>query len=302
MYRNTTILLFLTCLASIFVSQPSVSQSHISIKYADSLLVRASDADRAATFLESLEKQASTEKQKCAIHWRMARVLTVKGEETTDKNLRKAFYQKGTEYASAAVREDPSEPQGYMWHCACIGRECQMKPLLKQAAAVPVMMKDLTFILDTLERTSLSEAWQAMAEIYFHHPFKSTDSAINFMRQALRTIPDEELRLSSYLFMAEMLYERNWSAERRSESITRNASRYGQSDSNVENCSYLDGMLGPDHIPVWSARPSGSISDREEASDIIGYAIRLYKKTSDHSPADKKDYNKLTAAAASFNK
>jgi len=302
MYRNSNILLFLACLTAVLVSQPAVSQSHISIKYADSLLVYASDADGAATILEVLEKQASTEKQRCAIHWRMARVMTVKGEEATDKDVRKAFYQKGTEYASAAVREDPSEPQGYMWHCACIGRVYQMKPLIKQAAVVPIIMGDLTCIIDTIGAVTCSEAWQALAETYFRHPFKPTESAVNFMRQALRTIPDEELRLSSYLFMAEILYERNWSAEKRSECITRNASRYGRSASNVENYSYMDGMLGPDHIPVWSAQPLGSVSDREEASDIIGYAIRLYEKASVHSPADNKDYYKLTAAAASFNK
>lgn len=302
MNRNRIVLFLLVLMASALVCIPAASQNDISIHIADSLLTWASEPDSAEAMLKILEDRSSTDEQKCDIHWRMARVLTVKGESSTDPETRKAFYTQGYEYASAAIREDSFDPQGYMWHSACIGRIYQMKTLIKQAAVVPIIMGDLTCIIDTIGAVTCSEAWQGLSELYYRHPFKSDDCAINFMRQSLRTVPDNELRLSSYLFMVKMLHERNLSAGKRTDVIISNATRYRKSSTDMERYSFLDGKLGPSHIPAWSSLPLGSLSDREEAMDILNYAIKLYDNAAVHSPADDEDYISLKAALSSFKK
>jgi len=115
---------------------------------------------------------------------------------------------KGEEYATEAIKMDPENPGGYMWHCACIGTECKKQSVIEQAKAVPIMLKDLDTILETLHRTDYSEAWQAKAEIYYHHPFKSNDVAIECMYKAIATIPSDEIRISSSLLLAQMLKDR----------------------------------------------------------------------------------------------
>jgi len=157
------------------------------------------DADYMAcrTVLDSLYGESKTDKEKAEVLWRIARVCLVSGKLSD-----------GRKYAEQAMESDPKNPCGYMWHCACVGTECKSKPLFEQAKAVPIMLNDLDTILEKLHCTDYSEAWQAKAEIYYHHPFKSNASAIEFMRKAIATIPADEIRISSSLFLAEILKDK----------------------------------------------------------------------------------------------
>ena len=183
-----------------------------------------------------------------------------------------------------------------MWHCANVGRKCQTYSVMDQAAAVPVMTKDLTAILDKFGNTGYSEAWQALSELYYHHPFKSTESAVNYARKAATCIPAGELRISTYTYLAQILYERGWSARKRIASAAENAVEFNKEyDSNMEKYSYFDGALT--YMP-WSLKPFAQMSDKEEAAVIVSYAKGLYNSCKDLTPVDKKDYKALEELSA----
>ena len=196
------------------------------------------------------------------------------------------------------MKLDPSNEKCYLWHCANLGRSLQTRPMMEQASAVPLLLSDLTTILDKLGKTSYSEAWQALAEIYYNHPFKSNDAAINFTRRAVACIPKGELRLSTYLSLAKMLQKRDWSASKRLSAIESNQDKFEKGKaSNIERYSCYDGHYGPGGTAPWSSRALSQLSDREEAAAIVSYALRRYQLSSAHTPVDKEDYRQLQAFA-----
>ena len=229
----------------------------LDFKQADFLCRRGegSDYTDCVKLLEAMLPDAASGHQKAEVLWRLSKMSVILGQaEKSDSGKRQVFGQ-GIKYAEEAIREDPKNPQCYMWHCANIGRECQTHNLMEQAASVKPMMADLTMILDKLGHKECSEAWQALAEIYYNHPFKSNDDAIKFATNAVNNIPKDELRLSTYSFLAKMLWERNNSARKR----------------------------------------GSDISDREEAAQLVTKAMKLYENSTSLTSVDKADYKDLVA-------
>lgn len=242
--------------------------------------------------LEVMLEEASTAEQRAEVLWRLSRSYLMLGELEEDKEGKRIYFNKGIDYASQGIEEDPTNIQCYMWHCANVGRECQTHSLMDQAAAVPVMTEDLTKILDELDHPEFSEAWQALSEMYYHHPFKSNESAINFARMAACNIPNDELRLSTYIYFANLLIERDWSEKKRQSMAEGNRKKFEQEkDSNIEKYSNLDGS---DIKMPWSGKVSYEGTDIQEAKAILDFAKKLYDNTTiEKSPIDKKDYEVL---------
>lgn len=282
-----------------FVVAASSSWS-LDFRKVDSMLGNGQIAE-SQKLLEEMLPQAKSSSEKAEVLWRLARGCVAKGQLEKTKDGKKAVFGQGIEYAAGAIEADPNNPQCYMWHCANVGRECQTKPLLEQASAVPVMTKDLTYILDDLKLVKCSEAWQALAEIYFNHPMKSNDAAANFTRTALASIPSGELRLSTYALLAEILSKRGWTAEKRAAAFDAEKAKFAQTSKTITKYSYFSGSLGSSHVPAWSSKPLGSMSDREEAKALVDYAIGLYDKSSRHTSTDKDDYKTLTALRDKLN-
>ena len=248
--------------------------------------------------LETLLTQADSDKEKAQVLWRLSRVTLLEGEAVQGKEARRSVFDKGADYAQKGMKLDPSNEKCYLWHCANLGRSLQTRPMMEQASAVPLLLSDLTTILDKLGKTSYSEAWQALAEIYYNHPFKSNDAAINFTRRAVACIPKGELRLSTYLSLAKMLHKRDWSASKRLSAIESNQDKFEKGKaSNIERYSCYDGHYGPGGTAPWSSRALSQLSDREEAAAIVSYALRRYQRASAHTPVDKEDYRQLQAFA-----
>lgn len=229
--------------------------------------------------------------EKAEVYWRLSRVSLMMGEQEQTKSAKRAHYAKGMEYAENGIKEDAGSKECYMWHCANIGRECQTRNIMEQASSVPKMMKDLTMILDKLGKVDYSEAWQALSELYYHHPLKSDDAAISFARKAATCIPSDELRISTYTYLAEILYKRNNSAGKRASEAAENIPAFRNTNSsNIEKYSYFNGTQ--EYMP-WSIKSYSSLSDREEAAAILSYARGVYTSCSNPTPLDKADYKKL---------
>lgn len=289
--------------ACILVSLVFVSSSAanaLDFKQVDALLTSSANYSECQTTLESFLPQAADGKEKAEVLWRLSRLYFVRGQYQSTKSGRRELFGKGVEYASEAIKADPSNPECYMWHSANVGRECQTHSMMEQAAAVPVLMDDMSAILDKLGRTDYSAAWQALAEIYYNHPFKSNDAAINFERKAAATVPSGETRISTFTLLARMLHERGWSASKRKEQMTRNSSLYSKSyKSNIEKYSYYDGSLGQSNKPVWSDKALGEMSDADEARAIAAYAESLYNR-SNKTNIDKADFRELSELTDSW--
>ena len=242
------------------------------------------------TLLEMLP-QAENGKERADVLWRLARVNYMIGDAQTDKMARRERFSKGIEYAEQGCRENPRDKQCYMWHCANVGRECQTHPLMEQAAAVPAMTQDLTRILNDLD-PKMSEAWQALAEIYYHHPLKSKESGINYARTAAMNAPKGEPRIITYTYLASLLYDRNWSAKKRASQAADHASKLAKlaGGTNIDRYAFADGMKQP--LP-WSSKTLGELSDREEARLILAYAESRYKAVGNPAKAERDEYNKL---------
>jgi len=241
--------------------------------------------------LEEMLPQAAPGAEKAEVLWRLSRIALMQGEQAADKKAKRELHNQGIRYAQEGIQEDPKNEQCYMWHCANVGRECMTHGLADQAKAVPAMQKDLTTILDVLGRVRCSEAWQGLSELYWKHPFKSKESAMNFARRAAYTIPSDELRLSTYLYLAQLLEERDWSADKRAAQAAAHNSKYsGKAKSNIDKYAVYDGS--DDQMP-WLKGAIGEVSDEEEAEALIQYALSRYKACKDLSPVDKKDFEAI---------
>lgn len=273
-----SILMAITCFASVDFTK------------ADALFTSTKFAESKEELI-SLLNTAAPGVEKASVLWRLSRICVILGQDETTKEGKREVFGKGIQYAEQAIKENPKEAQAYMWHSANVGRECQTRSMMEQAKKVSVMMNDLTMILDKLGRKDCSEAWQALAEIYYNHPFKSTDAAANFTRQAALTIPQGELRLSTYALLAKILMERGWTAEKRQSEAAKNNSKFNVSSiSNIDKYTYLDGSLSKGTTPAWSNKPYIQLSDKEEASDILNYSTKLYTNTQNKNSVMEKDY------------
>lgn len=229
--------------------------------------------------------------EKGEIYWRISRSYLMLGELSKEKLTKRDYFNKGIESAEKGFEVDPSNPHCYMWHCANIGRECQTHSLMEQAISVPIMMTDLQMIIDILDKVDYSPAWQALSELYYHHPFKSDDSAINFARKAALDIPQGELQLSTYLYFAKILLDRDYSQKKRASQASSNESKFLKSyDSMIDKYSYLDGA---NLVMPWNGKKVSEVSDHQEAVDILKYASSLYEATSNPSPVDTRDYQEI---------
>ena len=279
----------LISLLSIFVAFSSFAQ--VSLSEADKML---SDENRYSECLSALEKtvpSVTDTKQQAEYYWRMALACVLIGEKQPDKASMQAVFGKGIGYADKAIAADPSNHLGYMWHCANVGRECQTHSLPEQVKALPKMNSDLETILNKLGRTDCFEAWQALAEIYYNHPFKSNDTAINYTRKSVDVLPGGVMPLYLYSFLAKMIYERGWNASKRQSDLAKKELKAkGSFKTNIDACEYYEGTLGASHVPVWSGgRTLGEMTDREEAEAIINYAIASYEASKVKSTANDRE-------------
>ena len=242
------------------------------------------------TLLEMLP-QAENSAEKASVLWRLARVNYMLADAQTDKMKRREIFNQGISYADQGIQENPRDALCYMWHCANTGGECQTHSFMEQAKAVPAMTKDLTKILNSLN-PRMSEAWQALAQLYHEHPMKSNDSALNYARTAASTAPAAEPRVTTFLYLAKLLYERNWSADKRAAQIADHSARLEKMNgsTNIDRFALSDGM---NQARPWTSKALGEISDREEALAVAEYAVLRYRGCPNPAAAERQEFQAL---------
>jgi hypothetical protein len=257
---------------------------------ADNLFSHKADYKACLAELQTMLPAASDNNEKAEVCWRLARVYLLLGDAASDKETKQSLYAEGMAAANEGIAANPSSYQCYMWRSANRGRDCQMRPLPQQAAASSQILSDLEQILDRLGKTAYSEAWEALSQLYIAHPLKSDDAGISYAYRAALTIPKDEIRISTLMWLATVLYDRDDDADDRAKTIKANREKFAASaKSNTAKYAYYEGNAT---LP-WLTSSSAQLSDREEARAILRYAESKYNAKVDKTPVDRQDYTEL---------
>lgn len=257
---------------------------------ADYMFSHKADYKACLDELQTMLPAAADNKEKAEVCWRLSRVYLMLGDAADDKDAKRSLYAKGIAAADAGISANTSSYKCFMWRSANRGRDCQTRPLPQQAAASGQILDDLERILNQLGRTDYSEAWEALSQVYIAHPLKSDDAGISYAYRAALTIPKDELRLSTLMWLASLLYDRNDDADDREKDSKDNRDKFAApAKTNTAKYAYYEGNAS---LP-WLSSSSAQLSDREEAKAIIRYAESKYNACADKTPVDKQDYAEL---------
>lgn len=259
-----------------------VSALAIDLQHEDYLLGQGLPYGELLGRLEDALNTTSNRKEKSEICWRMSRIAMLAGDELDkkDKEGRRQWFDKGADYAMLGLEYDPQQYRNYMWHSANIGRRGQTGSIFDQAATVKPILADVSAIIDKLGILDYSEPWQTLAEVYYQHPAKSTDQAVSFARMALATVPEGEVRLPTYLLLAEILRKRGWTVTERTQNLQEMKKEFESAHkTNIEKYAYYEGSP---EVEIDTA-----ITDRQEAKQLLIEAKKLYMKANNRASANE---------------
>ena len=248
--------------------------------------------------LQTMLKGADNAGEKAEVLWRLSRVCVDLGDalDEKDKTGRFAFYTEGEDYALKSIEAKPNY-QAYLWKCANIGRYGQTKGVMDSLGKVKPMKADLRVITDEFNVLDSSEAWYTLGVLNDAVPGifgGDSDAAISYMRIACETIPARYIYGGTYKALAEMLYKRNWSADKRAKEIAKMQKNWEkEKKSNFDKYAYYEGAKGADAMPIWTKTKLSGMSDRQEALVILQYAQAVYKSRSGHTAGDDKNYAEI---------
>ena len=257
--------------------------------------------------LQTMLKEAKTDGEKAQVLWRLSRVCVDLGDalDEKDKKGRFAIYEEGENYALQSIEAEPNY-LAYLWKCANIGRYGQTKGVMDSLGKVKPMKADLKVIIDDFNVLDCSEAWYTLAVLYDKVPGLfggDSNFAISYARAACDTIPAKYVYGGTYQALAEMLYNRNWSADKRAKEIAKMQTKWGkESKSNYDKYAYYEGAKGADAMPKWTNTKLSAMSDRQEALVILKYAQAVYKARTFHTASDEKNYDEIQALIDEWSK
>ena len=279
----------------------------LDFKSVDDLYDSGTDNQKVYDTLQSLLKEAKTAEEKSEVLWRLSRVCVDLGDklDEKDKNGKFAIYTEGENYALQSIAEKPNY-LAYLWKCANIGRYGQTKGVMDSLGKVKPMKADLKVITDDFKVVNSSEAWYTLAVLNDSVPgILGGDSvaAISYMRAACDTIPAKYIYGGTYKALAEMLYNRDWSADKRAKEIKKMQGKWDkETKSNFDKYAYYEGATGADATPVWVNTKLSAMSDRQEALVILKYAQNIYNSRSKHTAGDEKNYKEIEELIAKWSK
>ncbi len=250
-----------------------------------------------ALLLEALPK-ATTAPEEAEILWRLARVMVSIGDEIDkeDKAGRFAAYEEGEAYAITSIERNPTA-NGYLWKCSNVGRWGQTKGPLNSLSKARGMLADLTVIINDFGALDSTETWYILSSLYYELPpvisFGNNDWAISYARIAMEHIPSHLLYPGHYERLAEELYNRNWSASKRTRELAKMQKKWEKACDNLVRYRYYEGAKSGANTPFYSSVPLTAMSDRQEAEMLLSYIIAKYDVFPYIKRADTRTIKKL---------
>ena len=270
----------------------------------DDLFDQGTDNKKVYDTLQEMLKTAKAGEEKSEVLWRLSRVCVDLGDKLDEKDKKGKFaiYEEGENYAIQSIAEKPNY-LAYLWKCANIGRYGQTKGVLSSLSKVDPMKADIKVITDEFKVLDSSEAWYTLGVLFDKVPTLSSVKAVSYMRAACDTIPAKYIYGGTYKALAELLYDRNWSADKRAKEIAKIQKSWDkETKSNFEKYGYYEGSKGADAIPKWVNTKLSAMSDRQEALVILKYAQSVYNSRSNHTAGDEKNYKEIEELIAKWSK
>ena len=273
----------------------------------DDLYDAGTDNQKVYETLQGMLSQAKAGEEKSEVLWRLARVCVDLGDKLDEKDKKGKFaiYEEGENYAIQSISEKPNY-LAYLWKCANIGRYGQTKGVMDSLKKVDPMKSDLKTIIDDFKVLDSSETWYTLAVLNDAVPgIFGGDSvaAVSYMRAACDTIPAKYIYGGTYKALAEMLYERNWSADKRAKEIKKMQTKWDkETKSSYDKYAYYEGAKGADATPIWVKTKLSAMSDRQEALVILKYAQSIYNSRSKHTASDDKNYAEIQELITKWSK
>ena len=152
-----------------------------------------------------------------------------------------------------------------------------------------------------------SDTWYVLGVLYNqlssagNLSFSDKNFAISYMRRCIDTQDNENRAyLANYLELAKKLYERDWSASKRSKRAEKMKESYDAETLPTEKMKYYEGYDGKNSKFVYDSAPVGKLSDKEEAIQVLQYALFLFNDREDKLPSDIANAGKIERRIAKY--
>ena len=268
----------LTLLAALLIALDAFAA--FNPEYSDYQFYNLQDYDTDMAYLADALASASGDEEKAAILWRQARdVLTITDDiDEDDKDARLEGYGRSQDLAQQSV-DLVATPDGYHWLSSAIGRIGQVNgPLNSLNKAEP--MRDLIEIVQNDFNADMSDSWYVLGLLYNQLPgvisFGNDDYAISYMRRCIDTQDNvNRMNLTNYLELAQQLYDRDWSANKRAKEADKMEAKYAKETVPTEKMKYYEGREGRDTsqyaMAVYASRSNPLPSDTEKYNEIVEF-------------------------------
>jgi tetratricopeptide (TPR) repeat protein len=233
--------------------------------------------EQARAVLEDALGRAGSGAEKAEVLWRLARAWLNIGEDAEERGAGTSellgFYEKGERMAVQATEADPRSHLGYYWQSANIGKWGQTKGIMN-ALAKAKPMRDLLQKALSLNPEH-ADSYYVLGQLYEQVPgfpisFGDKGYAVSLGRKSVdlreaqvRSGREKELVYDYYTELAKHLWERNWSASRRSREQKQMMSGFSKAGEPMEKNSYYEATVALKNL-----------SDREEALELLTRVVR----------------------------
>ncbi len=227
--------------------------------------------ERSVAVLERARAEASSDRQRAEVYWRLARTQLSIGDELRDEegddDAAMEVYDRGMEYADQAIEDDPSNNEGYYWKASNLGRWGETRGILSSLRQAGPM-RDL--LEQSIERNpDHAESYYVLGLLYARVPgglisFGNTDYAVSLGRKAVDLhlaevrAGEEELYYPIRFELASHLLDRDWNRRKRGREQSSKRSDRSSADRILEQSFYYEGTVD---IPP--------VDDEEEAKRIL---------------------------------
>jgi hypothetical protein len=240
-------------------------------------------------FLEGKLNSGLSNKIQAEIYWRLARFILYIGDDKEDEGAEKDelldIYTKGQELASRAIDLYPGSDAHY-WHSSNLGRYGEIKGVLNSLKQAKPMREELEVVLSY--DPSYPDAFYVLSRLYYLLPggiisFGNKEYALSYARRAIalyneKGYNEQELKVSYYKNLAEMLWERNWDVKKKRKKIAQMKKKLDKAGTVAERMAFYENIIGLNYIPHYAGKKLGDMDDREEAKLLMNWLRQEYRK------------------------
>lgn len=283
---NRPVFTTIVALLTVVLAGPAIAQVSADLDAIDEL-IDDERLDQARSRLEALESQVSGA-DAAEVYWRLAQVTLMTGDQRDDAGAGEdellSIFEEGEAYGEAAVDADPSNPLGYYWTSANIGRWGQTKGVLNSLFRAPDMRDLLT---EAVTRDpEHADSYYVLGQLYAQVPgmisFGNVEYAVSLGRKSvdlmeaeLRSGDREEINDDFYIQLASHLINRDWNRRRRSRNMSGIRRDYQNASTPIERGFYYEGSI-----------EVGDEDDVDEARRLLEEAIDRLEGRADPTPTD----------------